>query len=420
MGLLSSVVRREPEFDFDRSKLMVFGHPGVGKSTFFASFPDALILGCDPGDGWAALSGHVLTVDSREKLFAAIEEIDLQEHNFKWVVVDTVNAVWRYLEASYLDGYNKKGERNDRNWEGEQLSVSGIPFGKGTDAVKSDFVRVITKLMNVCQRRGMGLALAGHALRVVVRKHGQGEGHHVNVCGALNDKAWLELQGLLDIVGYLTNGSDPETGQPAVVMHTRKTAMYDAKDRSGKLPGTVVIPEGAAYDAVARFFPKYVRHGEQPVAPAEPADMPDDDTLLTMPLAELRALRTKWEAEGFKGSISYRRLCEVGKRRAAEAPAPPAIVETPAPEPEAPAPAKRTRKPKAAPEPVVHEAAEPSEPAEPDAVPTEAQMEEMPLMDLSGLMHGWIKKGYGGSRAVQTARRIGRSRQEATSTAPVA
>ncbi len=116
-------------------KLVLEGKSKVGKTTFAASFPDALLIECEPG-GAAHVNCHVLDLTKGQVplngLRRAIVELR-DDDRFKTVVLDTIDAV-ADLVAKEICAELKintiadapKGARHGVQWERYANEIVGI------------------------------------------------------------------------------------------------------------------------------------------------------------------------------------------------------------------------------------------------------------------------------------------------------
>lgn len=115
-------------------KLVLEGKSKVGKTTFAASFPGALIIECEPG-GAAHVGCHVLDLTKGKNplqgLRMAIEELR-QDTRFETVILDTVDAVADFVAKEVCAELGisaiaeaPKGKRNGIQWEkyGSQITT---------------------------------------------------------------------------------------------------------------------------------------------------------------------------------------------------------------------------------------------------------------------------------------------------------
>lgn len=130
--------------DLSKLRILGYGVPKVGKSTFFSKIDGAIFVATEPGHSFL----EVFKVDIRTwadfKEFA--KKITSEKHDFKMIVVDTVDNLYKMCEQAVLEQH-------------KVLHASDLPFGKGFALVKDEFTKVINYLGN----SGFGLAFISHA-----------------------------------------------------------------------------------------------------------------------------------------------------------------------------------------------------------------------------------------------------------------
>lgn len=116
-------------------KLVLEGKSKVGKTTFAASFPDALMIECEPG-GAAHVNCHVLDLTKGKVplngLRAAIVELR-DDKRFKTVILDTIDAVANLVSKEICAELGietiadaPKKERHGVQWEKYANNIVGM------------------------------------------------------------------------------------------------------------------------------------------------------------------------------------------------------------------------------------------------------------------------------------------------------
>jgi len=116
-------------------KLVLEGKSKVGKTTFAASFPDALLIECEPG-GAAHANCHVLDLTKGKSPLAglrmAINELR-EDDRFKTVALDTIDAVADLVAKEICADLKintiadaPKGARHGVQWERYANEIVGI------------------------------------------------------------------------------------------------------------------------------------------------------------------------------------------------------------------------------------------------------------------------------------------------------
>ena len=92
---------------------LIFGAPGVGKTTLANQFFHPIILATEPGT--AAMHAATVEIDSWRKFKQVIAALRTEDHQYRTFVVDTVDNL-RALCETYvcgLHGVNDPGEKDD-------------------------------------------------------------------------------------------------------------------------------------------------------------------------------------------------------------------------------------------------------------------------------------------------------------------
>lgn len=103
--------------------IVLYGDAGAGKSTLGTTFPSPIFLDLD--NGLRAFDVPSIPIDTAEKLEEAVSALETEEHEFKTVVVDTIDEVEAVytsvvlkelkvaslLNTKWGEGYTKRSEK---------------------------------------------------------------------------------------------------------------------------------------------------------------------------------------------------------------------------------------------------------------------------------------------------------------------
>lgn len=191
MSLLSQVTQGRPR---PRIRDLVYGEPGVGKSTLAASAPAPIFLPAEDGAvhlDVARLPQPRVWTDVRVAVRALTEE----PHEYQTLVVDTLDEVERFVADETVKTYrDEKGRSYD--------AIAKIPYGKGWEAAIDLCWRpLLADLERLQQKRGMGILFIAHA---VLGRGGNAEGADYDLWRPrLQDAAKVSTTGL--ITGWCDN-----------------------------------------------------------------------------------------------------------------------------------------------------------------------------------------------------------------------
>jgi len=190
-------------------KMIVEGKSKVGKTTFAASFPDAVVIECEPG-GAAFVKCPVLDISKGKEplkgLRMAIVELQ-SDTRFKTVILDTIDAVADLVSkeicaelgiATIADA--PKSARHGVQWEKYANEITGI-VGALIALPKSVIVLGHTKPASYDEKGVLkaaeGLDIYGKAARILyARVDNIGHMSVVNVGGVTN--TMLSFKGGMD------------------------------------------------------------------------------------------------------------------------------------------------------------------------------------------------------------------------------
>jgi len=210
--------------------VLLHGRPKSGKSSFCAQADGALFLATEAGLNH--LDTYQIAISSWEQLLDACAEIAKGEHDFRTVILDTVDNAYRFCSE-----YVCRKQRVDHE--------SDLAYGKGFSMVNSEFTRVLTKLSLL----PYGLYLVSHAQTIEIETR---SGKYTRTVPTLPDKARKIVLGLVDLILFVDfepYTDDKGETQYRRVIRTKPTDAYEAGDRTGRLPATLPLDYTAFVEA---------------------------------------------------------------------------------------------------------------------------------------------------------------------------
>lgn len=210
------------------SRVVVDGTEGIGKSTLAAQFPAPVIL--DTEEGTHHLDVARVSIGSWDELRSAVAEIGSRKGEFSTVVIDSADWAERLLIDSICEEHRKK-------------SIEDFGFGKGFTHVAEGFGRFLTQcdaLIGV----GMHVVFVAHVKVVRTSPPDMTDGYDrwelklsKQVAPLL--KEWCDALLFCNYETRTTTGTDGRVkavGGKKRVIHTERSAAFDAKNRYGLDP----------------------------------------------------------------------------------------------------------------------------------------------------------------------------------------
>jgi len=199
--------------DLSKQVIMLYGRSKIGKSTFCSNFENALFIATEPGLNH--LEVFKVNVNSWETFLTACKELAEGKHQFKNVVIDTVDKLVVYCSDHICkeNGINHPSE---------------LPHGKGWSLVTTELNRAITKLASL----PYGLVMVSHCdqeeIETKTKKYNRWT---ISVSGK-NRGIFLDMA---DLILFIDSEVDRD-GVEKRVIRTKPSMNYDAGDRSSLLP----------------------------------------------------------------------------------------------------------------------------------------------------------------------------------------
>jgi hypothetical protein len=207
------------------SRVVVDGTEGIGKSTLAADFPSPVIL--DTEEGTHHLDVARVSIGSWDELRAAVAELGSKPSEFKTVVIDSADWAERLLTDHVCEEHRKK-------------SIEDFGFGKGFTHVAEGFGRLLTQCDGLIAM-GMHVVFVAHVKVVRTSPPDMTDGYDrwelklsKQVAPLL--KEWCDALLFCNYETRTTTGTDGRVkaiGGKKRVIHTERSAAFDAKNRYG-------------------------------------------------------------------------------------------------------------------------------------------------------------------------------------------
>lgn len=225
MSLLASVTKgkiKKPVF------VLVYGPDGVGKSSFGAASPGALFMGTE--DGTSNLDvARLPAPTSFTQCLTAIEELTNANHDYKTLVIDSLDWLEPILHREMCKEFNQQNV---------ETIMGG--YGKWVSVANDRWHNMIGKLKQLREVRKMNIIALAHS-EIKNFQNPQTSVGYDRYQLKLNQKAsaiWREAVEAVLFANYEVftaekNGRTKAYGEGARMLYTEHRPAFDAKNRYG-------------------------------------------------------------------------------------------------------------------------------------------------------------------------------------------
>jgi hypothetical protein len=219
-------------------RVVIHGVEGIGKSTLASQFPKPLVL--DTEDGTNHLDVDRVTITNYLEAEGTMHELLRDSQGYQTLVVDSGD----WLERMAIEHMLAKAQKR---------SIEDFGFGKGYTMVAEAMGRFLTVCDSLVER-GINVVIVCHTTVKRCSPPDMDEGYDrfelklTKQSGPLV-KEWADCILFANYKTRLVAGEDGRTrakGGKERVLHTERTAAFDAKNRYGLPPELPMTIEGLA------------------------------------------------------------------------------------------------------------------------------------------------------------------------------
>jgi len=246
-------------------RVLVYGPPGIGKTTLASEFPNPVFLQIEdgtPGDLELTSFGKI---DSFPQLMEAFRALYSEAHEFKTVVVDSISELQRLI-------FNETCRRGDEKGNAKN-NIEDFGYGKGyvyALRIWQEFLEGIHALRN---HKNMSVVLIAHSIisrfddpetvsydRYEIDLHGKSVGlieREMDAIFLLKQPVSVKTED----TGFNKERARADGGG-VVLIHGQGRPAFVAKNRYG-IPATLRYDKGAGFKALDAYFSKNQAQAKQ-------------------------------------------------------------------------------------------------------------------------------------------------------------
>jgi hypothetical protein len=221
-------------------RLVLYGPPGIGKSTFAGNAPSPIFIGAEKGTAQLDVERFPQPAAWPE-VIEALTALGTQDHGYKTVVIDTVDWMEPMIHASVI------AEESKGKSEAKQITdIDSMGYGRGYNLAMTQWRKLLTYLERLSDVRGMNVILLAHS-QIKSFKNPEGEDFdryemklHHKASGLLQEWADEVLFCNYETYAVETKGRVRGVSSGTRIIHTVRTAAFDAKNRHD-LPETLPL-----------------------------------------------------------------------------------------------------------------------------------------------------------------------------------
>lgn len=213
---------------FPPQKIVIYGTPGIGKTTFAGTFPKPILLRTEDGASALDIPTFPKVAASLEDIRQALRSLYRGNHEFKTLVLDSLD----WMEPLVFDEVCREGAKE---------KIEDFGYGKGYVNAKEKWRDILHILETLKNKTQMNVIAVAHAVPVAVDLPDldpfQRYTMKLNKHGAA---LWMEWADMILFVNYKAhvikdadnkNAKGKAKGSGERVIHTQERPAYQAKSR---------------------------------------------------------------------------------------------------------------------------------------------------------------------------------------------
>jgi hypothetical protein len=238
-------------------RILLYGEPGIGKTSLAAEFPATVFLQIEDGTPSGIEISSFGKIEQFSQVMEAISALYSDEHDFQTLVVDSVTELERMVWAETCGRGDDKGNK--------KANIEDFGYGKGYVYAQRIWQEFIDGINALRRDRNMTIVLIAHSSierfddpesssyhRYEIDLHGRSVGaieRDMDAIFLIKKAVTVRKEG----TGFNQERAIAEGGS-ATFIHTEGRPAFVAKNRYG-LPPKVKFDRGKGFEAIAAYLP---------------------------------------------------------------------------------------------------------------------------------------------------------------------
>lgn len=228
-------------------RIVVYGVPGIGKTTFACSTPSPIVINAEDGLSDIDVPAFPVPTSYRD-ILEQVGCLATEPHNYRTLVVDSLDRIEPMLWAHVCA-------------EHKQRDIEAFGYGKGYTAATSEWRNLLSGF-DACRARGMAVVLVAHSIVAKIEPP-ETEGYdryqlrlHKAADGVVCDWADAVLFATYKVTAVATSGGERKRGisDGSRVLKCTERAAWRAKNRY-RMPDELPLDWATVATYLAKSWP---------------------------------------------------------------------------------------------------------------------------------------------------------------------